>query len=78
VTGVTLVAVTFYGSHLNAMSMRTDTLRISWHLDTRLKLTPLEPRERHALLDLAQRAKRGTYVHFPMWLLLSIWTGVYL
>jgi len=30
------------------------------------------------LLDLAQRAKRGTYVHFPMWLLVSIWTGVYL
>ncbi len=31
----------------------------------------LQPRERHALLDLARRAKRGTYVDLPMWLLLA-------
>jgi signal transduction histidine kinase/CheY-like chemotaxis protein len=37
----------------------------------------LPPRERHALLDLEQRAKRGTYVHLPMWLLLALWTGLY-
>jgi signal transduction histidine kinase/CheY-like chemotaxis protein len=37
----------------------------------------LQPRERRALLDLAQRAKRGTYVHLPMWLLLALWTGLH-
>jgi len=37
----------------------------------------LQPRERNALLDLAQRAKRGTYVHLPMWLLLALWTGLH-
>jgi signal transduction histidine kinase/DNA-binding response OmpR family regulator len=37
----------------------------------------LQPRERHALLDLAQRAKRGTYVHLPVWLLVASWTGLY-
>jgi len=37
----------------------------------------LQPRERHALLDLAQRAKRGTYVHFPIWLMLAFGTGLY-
>jgi signal transduction histidine kinase/CheY-like chemotaxis protein len=42
-----------------------------------MNATQLRPRERHALLDLAQRAKRGTYVHLPMWLLLALWTGVY-
>jgi signal transduction histidine kinase/DNA-binding response OmpR family regulator len=36
----------------------------------------LQPRERRALLDLAQRAKRGTYVHLPVWLLVSVWTGL--
>ena len=29
--------------------------------------------ERQALLDLAQRAKRGTYVYLPTWLLLAAW-----
>jgi len=38
---------------------------------------PVPARERRSLLDLAQRAKRGTYVHLPMWLLLALWTGVY-
>jgi hypothetical protein len=37
----------------------------------------LQPRERNALLDLAQRAKRGTYVHLPIWLMLASWTGLY-
>jgi signal transduction histidine kinase/CheY-like chemotaxis protein len=37
----------------------------------------LQPRERNALLDLAQRAKRGTYVHLPIWLMLASGTGLY-
>ena len=37
----------------------------------------LQPRERNALLDLAQRAKRGTYVHLPIWLMLASWTDLY-
>jgi signal transduction histidine kinase/CheY-like chemotaxis protein len=28
------------------------------------------------LLDLAQRAKRGTYIHLPIWLLVALWTGL--
>jgi signal transduction histidine kinase len=42
-----------------------------------MKAKELQPRERNALLDLAQRAKRGTYVYLPMWLLLALWTGLY-
>jgi signal transduction histidine kinase/CheY-like chemotaxis protein len=45
-------------------------------LDIRLNAKQLQPRERQSLLDLAQRAKRGTYVHLPVWLLLSFWTGL--
>jgi len=37
----------------------------------------MQPRERQALIDLAHRAKRGTYVHLPMWLLLALWTRLY-
>jgi signal transduction histidine kinase/DNA-binding response OmpR family regulator len=37
----------------------------------------LQPREQNALIDLAQRAKRGTYVHFPIWLMLASGTGLY-
>jgi diguanylate cyclase (GGDEF)-like protein len=33
-------------------------------------------REQQGMLDLAQRAKRGSYLHLPLWLLLAIWTGV--
>ena len=36
----------------------------------------LQPLERQALLDLAQRAKRGTYVYLPVWVLLATWTGL--
>jgi diguanylate cyclase (GGDEF)-like protein len=32
--------------------------------------------EQRGLLDLAQRAKRGSYLHLPLWLLLCLWTGV--
>jgi two-component system sensor histidine kinase/response regulator len=42
-----------------------------------MKAKSLQPREKRALLDLAQRARRGTYVHLPMWLLLALWTGLY-
>ncbi len=28
------------------------------------------------MLDLAQRARRGRYLHLPLWLLLGVWTGV--
>src|ERR1700685_602900 len=31
--------------------------------------------ERHALLDLAHRAKRGTYVYLPTWVFLGLWSG---
>ncbi len=34
------------------------------------------PLERQALLDLAHRAKRGTYVYLPTWVLLATWTGL--
>ena len=37
---------------------------------------PLQACERTDLLDLAQRAKGGTYIHLPIWLLLAIWTGL--
>jgi signal transduction histidine kinase/DNA-binding response OmpR family regulator len=33
----------------------------------------LRPLERQALLDLAHRAKRGTYVYLPTWVLLAMW-----
>lgn len=32
--------------------------------------------ERRALLDLAHRAKRGTYVYLPTWVLLASWSGL--
>ena len=32
--------------------------------------------ERQALLDLAHRAKRGTYVYLPTWVLLATWSGL--
>jgi diguanylate cyclase (GGDEF)-like protein len=32
--------------------------------------------EQQGMLDLAQRAKRGSYLHLPLWLLLCTWTGV--
>jgi len=32
--------------------------------------------ERQALLDLAHRAKRGTYVYLPTWVLLAAWVGL--
>ena len=35
----------------------------------------LPPLERQALLDLAHRAKRGTYVYLPTWLLMAFWAG---
>ena len=35
----------------------------------------LPPLERQALLDLAHRAKRGTYVYLPTWLLMAVWAG---
>jgi diguanylate cyclase (GGDEF)-like protein len=31
--------------------------------------------EHQSLLDLAQRARRGSYLHLPLWLLIAIWTG---
>ena len=31
---------------------------------------------RHALLELAQRARSGTYMHLPIWLLVSVSSGV--
>jgi len=37
----------------------------------------MHPRDQRALLDLAQRAKRGTYLHLPVWLLLASWTELY-
>jgi len=36
----------------------------------------LQPKERQALLELAQRGKRGTYLYLPTWLLLAIWSGL--
>jgi signal transduction histidine kinase/DNA-binding response OmpR family regulator len=36
----------------------------------------LQPLERQALLDLAYRAKRGTYVYLPTWVFLAAWSGL--
>jgi len=34
-------------------------------------------REREGLLDLAKRGDRGILVHFPLWLLIAIWTELW-
>jgi signal transduction histidine kinase len=57
--------------------------RAGWrncHFDRMVRITVntdnLRPLERQALLDLAHRAKRGTYVYLPTWLLLASWNGL--
>ena len=45
-------------------------------VDVRLDTMNRQPLERQALLDLAHRAKRGTYVYLPTWVLLATWTGL--
>jgi len=32
--------------------------------------------EQQALLDLASRAKRGTFLYLPMWIMMATWTGL--
>ncbi|WP_280150920.1 GGDEF domain-containing protein [Piscinibacter sp. XHJ-5] len=34
-------------------------------------------RARQGLLDLAKRGDRGIFVHLPLWLLISLWTGLW-
>jgi signal transduction histidine kinase/CheY-like chemotaxis protein len=41
-----------------------------------LNTANLQQLERQALLDLAHRAKRGTYVYLPTWVFLATWIGL--
>jgi len=36
-----------------------------------------EIHQRNSLLELTRRAHRGTYIHLPLWLLISAFTGLY-
>jgi len=50
----------------------------NWHWGREAHLTRIHlPQDtRQALLELAERAQRGTYIHLPLWLLVSIATGL--